>query len=333
MGTATQVNLLSNSNVAVAGHSTIVNSGNTILNGNLTLSTGSVVTGFPPGVVNGTQFIDDSTAVQSQLDVVTAYNQAANETPADAIAVELGLVTLTPGIYSGGTFSITTGNLTLDAGGDSSAVWVFQSAATLNMDDALSIVLINGAQATNVFWQVGSSATIGANDIFMGTIMALASISVGAGTTVNGGLLVQTGSVTLNDDTINVVASVVVPTVTTQAETSVTALTATANGNITVTGGANATLEGFVYDIVSNSLPGNVAPGSSGYAYNISTSGSFGAGAFTGFMAGLSAGTTYYVRAFAENSAGYSYGAEISFTTSSLAIPGIIHCNLIYPTV
>ena len=111
-------------------------------------------------------------------------------------------------------------------------------------------------------------------------------------------------------------SGVIIPTVTTQSVSSITKTTATGNGNITATGGANATYQGVVYDTASHSLPGNVAPGSSGYASVANTSGSFGTGAFTQAITGLSNGTTYYVRAYAQNSSGYAYGSEVSFTTA-----------------
>ncbi|MBI4085993.1 MAG: fibronectin type III domain-containing protein [Candidatus Liptonbacteria bacterium] len=111
------------------------------------------------------------------------------------------------------------------------------------------------------------------------------------------------------------------PTVTTQAVSSITATTATGNGNITATGGANADTRGFVYDTASRALPGNVAPGSSGYASSASDAGAFGAGAYTKGLTGLTGSTTYYTRAYAHNSAGYSYGGEVSFTTLDASPP------------
>lgn len=109
--------------------------------------------------------------------------------------------------------------------------------------------------------------------------------------------------------------NVLLPTVTTQAVTAITGTTATGNGNITVTGGANSTTRGVVYDTITHALPGNVAPGSSGYASSVIESGSFGTGAFTESITGLSLGTKYFVRAFSQNSTGYSYGAEVTFQT------------------
>jgi hypothetical protein len=113
---------------------------------------------------------------------------------------------------------------------------------------------------------------------------------------------------------------VTIPTVTTQAVSAIKDATATANGTITDTGGGNADSEGFVYDTATKSLPGNVAPASSGYASVASNTGSFGAGAFTVNLTGLTGGTTYFGRAYTHNAAGYSYGSEVSFTTAVVSI-------------
>jgi hypothetical protein len=114
---------------------------------------------------------------------------------------------------------------------------------------------------------------------------------------------------------------VVAPTVTTQAVSSIATTTATGNGNITATGGANADTRGIVYSTATQTLPGNVAPGSSGYSGLVNeTGGSFSTGAYTESLTGLTGNTTYYARAYAHNSAGYSYGAEVSFSTTKIAV-------------
>ena len=118
---------------------------------------------------------------------------------------------------------------------------------------------------------------------------------------------------------------IALPTVTTQAATAIAQTTATGNGNITATGGANSSAEGFVYGTSSQSLPGNVAPGSSGYTSYVTQSGSYGTGAFTEGVTGLTANTTYYMRAWSQNSTGYAYGAEVSFSNvgTTLSFSGI----------
>jgi hypothetical protein len=181
---------------------TITNTGATTINGNLGLSPGSSVTGSP--TVTGTSNIDNPAAVQVKQDLTAAYNQAAALPSTILQATDLGGQTLTPGVYSGqaGSLSITSGNLTLDAGGNVNATWVFQTSSTLIVANGTSVILANGAQAKNVFWQVGSSATIGTTATFNGTIAALTSITANTGAVINGGLWVQNGSVTLDANTM-----------------------------------------------------------------------------------------------------------------------------------
>ncbi|HCI05361.1 TPA: DUF3494 domain-containing protein, partial [Patescibacteria group bacterium] len=166
---ATAVNLGTADNFAVLAGSTITNTGSSVINGDLGLSPGSSVTGFPPGIVNGTQHVANATAVQAQIDLTAAYNNAAGQTPISTVATELGGTTKTAGVYDSadGTFGIT-GTLTLDAQGDPNAIFVFKTASTLITAGSSNVSLINGAQACNVFWQVGSSATLGANSVFKG---------------------------------------------------------------------------------------------------------------------------------------------------------------------
>jgi len=203
------INLLTTSTYGVLAGSTITNSGTTTINGDLGLSPGSAVTGAP--VVTGATNIDNPAAVQAQTDLVTAYNQAAAFPGAVTIPTELGGTTLPPGVYSSlsGTFSITTGTLTLDAAGNPNAFWIFKTATTLVLGTGTSVSLINKAQSLNVFWQVGSSATIGVGAVFQGTILALTSISVNTGAILTGRLLAQTGAVTLLGNTITTPSSTV----------------------------------------------------------------------------------------------------------------------------
>ncbi|MDP9847526.1 ice-binding family protein [Streptosporangium lutulentum] len=144
---------------AVLAGSTVTNTGSTVVTGNLGLSPGTAVTGFPPGTVNGTIHAADADAAQAQVDLTAAYDDAAARTPAATVPTELGGTTVTPGVYTSaaGTFGIT-GNLTLNAQGDPNTVFVFQAASTLVTASASTVTLTGGAQASNVFWQVGSSA-------------------------------------------------------------------------------------------------------------------------------------------------------------------------------
>ena len=156
------LNLGAAANFAVLAGSTVANTGLTTVNGDLGLSPGSAVTGFPPGVLNGTQHVADTTAAQAKLDLTTAYNDAAGRTVAPiSVAGNLGGMTLAPGLYkSTSSLEISSGNLTLDAQGDANGVFIFQIASTLITTAGRQVILSGGAKAANVFWQVGTSATL-----------------------------------------------------------------------------------------------------------------------------------------------------------------------------
>jgi len=190
-------------NFAVLGAATVTNTGATTITGDLGLSPGTSVTGFPPGHVTGTVYTADSVALQAQADLTTAYNDAAALAATATIPVELGGTTETPGVYvsPAGTFGIT-GTVTLNAQGNPAAVFVFKAASTLITASASNVKLVNGAKAANVFWLVGSSATLGTYSTLKGNVMALASITVTTGVTIHGRALARTAAVTLDTDTI-----------------------------------------------------------------------------------------------------------------------------------
>jgi type VI secretion system secreted protein VgrG len=189
----------------VLAGTTITNTGITLVMGDMGMSPGTAVTGFPPGIASGTTHVADGVADTAKDDLLTAHNDAAGRTGSISVSGDLGGVTLTPGIYkSTSSLAITSGILTLDAQGDPSRTFIFQIASTLITGSATQIVLSGGAQAQCIFWQVGSSATLGTNSTFKGTIMALTSITATTGMTMDGRLLASNGAVTMDTNTITV---------------------------------------------------------------------------------------------------------------------------------
>lgn len=202
---ATSVNLDTANGFAVLGGTTVTNTGYSVVNGDLGLSPGAstLVTGFPPGIVNGTIHVTDDTAASAQTSLTTAYNDATGQScDTDLTGQDLGNLTLTPGVYCFSTSAQLTGALTLDAQGDPSAVFIFKTGSTLITASDSSVNLINSAQSCNVFWRVGSSATLGSSTIFTGNIIALTSITINISATVDGRVLARNGEVILNSNTI-----------------------------------------------------------------------------------------------------------------------------------
>jgi hypothetical protein len=187
---------------AVLGGSTATSAGVSTLDGDLGVSPGTAATGFPPGHLNGTLHAGDAAATQAHADLASAYADAARRGPAAPIDGDLGGLTLTPGVYAAGAALTLAGTLTLDAQGDPSAVFILQAGSTLGTAASSHVNLTGGAQACNVFWQVGTSATLGASSTLDGTLLASTSISMGDGVIVNGRALARDGAVTLINDTI-----------------------------------------------------------------------------------------------------------------------------------
>lgn len=187
---------------ALAG-SALTSTGDTTITGNIGVYPGTSITGFPPGTVTGSTHNDDSTAQQAQADAATAYNNLANMGPAQSLTgQDLGGLTLTSGVYNFASSGQLTGKLTLDAQGNANALFVFQFGSTLTTAVSSSIVLINRGQACNVYWQVGTSATIGTTTSFVGNIVAETAITLNHGVTVEGGVYALNAAVTLDGDSV-----------------------------------------------------------------------------------------------------------------------------------
>ena len=193
---------------AVLGGSTVTNTGPTVVNGDLGVSPGSAVVGFPPGTVTGTIHAADAVALAAQNSIITAFNALASQ-PCDVnlTGQDLGGMTLIPGAYCFSTSAQLTGTLTLDGQGNPGAVWVFQIGSTLTTASGSRVAFINAGQPCGTFWQVGSSATLGTTTDFSGNILALASITLNTGATSAGGLFARTGAVTLDSNNVSVVGS------------------------------------------------------------------------------------------------------------------------------
>ncbi|MHB8281135.1 MAG: ice-binding family protein [Candidatus Humimicrobiaceae bacterium] len=201
----TTVNLGTAASFAVLAGTGITNTGNSVINGDIGSYPTASITGFPPGIVNGTNHAGDAVTQGAKDDLVIAYNDAAGRTPTSATdytGVDLGGLTLTSGVYRASTSMALTGTLTLDAQGDPNAVFIFQAGSTLTTASSSAVSLINGARFCRVFWQVGSSATLGTSTSFVGHIFALTSITATTGATVQGQLLARNGAVTLDTNTI-----------------------------------------------------------------------------------------------------------------------------------
>ncbi len=221
-------------NYAVLGGSTVTNTGNSVLNGSLGLSPGTSITGFPPGTVAGSIDNANGAAAQAQIDLTAAYLDAAGRPLNATTTADLGNLVLVGGVYAGPSKSplSLTGPLTLDGAGDPNSVFIFQTDSTLITASGSTVTLINSAQECNVFWQVGSSATLGTGSVFAGNILALTSITVTTGVTVHGRALARNGAVTLDTDTfILPTCDLSVPTTTTA--TTVPGATTTAVGGAT----------------------------------------------------------------------------------------------------
>lgn len=226
---ATAVALGTADSFVVLAGSGITNTGPTTLNGDMGTYPTTTITGSSTITINGTNHAGDSVTQGAKTDLVTAYNSAAGQTSTNAISGDLGGQTLVAGVYTSSSSIGVTGALTLNGAGNADSVFIFQAGSTLTTASGSSVVLTNGAQACNVFWQVGSSATLGTGSSFVGTIIALTSITLTTGATISGRALARNGAVTLDTNTISrpscAAVAATTTTTTTVAETTTTTTT------------------------------------------------------------------------------------------------------------
>lgn len=243
------VGLGSVASFSVLAGSTVTNTGPTTMFGDLGLSPGSSVTGAP--VVLGQEHVDDAVAIEAKNALTTAYNDAAGRPTEGSAGTELAGQTFTAGVRTASSsLLLSSGSVILDAQGDPNAVFIFQIGSTLITGSNTTVQLINGAQACNVFWQVGSSATLGTGTRFVGTVMAAETITAGTAATIHGRLLAQTAAVNLDTNTITQSNCAIGTTETTApAETAAleaAAIKPTSGGGTTTSGGTVTSSPGVV---------------------------------------------------------------------------------------
>jgi hypothetical protein len=201
LGAAAPVGLGTAESFSVLAGSTVTNTGPTTMFGDLGLSPGSSVTGAPH--VLGATHVDDAVAIEAKNSLTTAYNDAASRPSNGSAGTDLSGQVFLPGVRTASSsLLLSSGSVTLDAQGNPNAVFIFQIGSTLITGSNTSVALVNGAQACNVFWEVGSSATLGTGTSFVGTVMASATITANTAATIHGRLLAQTGAVNLDTNTI-----------------------------------------------------------------------------------------------------------------------------------
>ncbi|MFF9981751.1 ice-binding family protein [Streptomyces erythrochromogenes] len=262
---ATPVPLATAASFSVLAGQGVTNTGPSVISHDLGTHPNPAISGFPPGLVLGAVHAADAVALQAKSDLVQAYNNAAGQATDFALAAGIGAgQTLLPGVHTATAGVGLTGDLILDAGGNPNAVWVFQIPEALTTASNSRVLLTNGASACNVYWQIGSSATLGTNSTFVGTIMALTSISVTTGTNIEGRALARNGAVTL--DTNRIFLGGCATGGTTTGTTTGTTGTPTAGSTTGTTVGliGGGLLGGPIVDLVSGGTSGNVAGNTSG---------------------------------------------------------------------
>lgn len=224
---------------AVLAGTTVTNTGLSVISGDLGLSPGSSVTGFPPGLLLGTQHVSDAVAVQAKKDLTTAYNDAAGRpTKTDVTGKDLAGMTLTPGVYEANSAMALTGDLTLNAQGNPAAVFIFKAGSTLITGPNSTVKFTNGGSSCNVYWQVGSSATLNTATRFIGTIMAHTSATLGTTARLEGRVMAMTGAVTLHS---NMITAPQCDTVTSTVGSTATSAATGVTGGVSSGGSPGAT--------------------------------------------------------------------------------------------
>ena len=248
-------------NFAVLGGSAVTNTGPTVIIGDLGVSPGTSITGFPPGTVVGATHATDAVAAQAQADNTTAYNVLASEAcnTTYGVPTDIGGLTLVPGVYCFSSSAQLTGALTLNANGNPNAAWVFEVGSTLTSASNASVLLINGASPCNVAWQVGSSATIGTGTNFVGDILALASITLNTNATLSGRALAQTGAVTMDSNNVAIPAcAVTTATPTINKSFSPASITAGGISTLTITLSNASSTDASITAPLTDTLPSGV---------------------------------------------------------------------------
>lgn len=191
-------------NFAVLGASAVTSTGDTVLNGDLGVAPGTTITGFGPGLVNGTTYAGGAVAQQAQNDALADYNKLTGLAPSQNLSGQnLGGLTLTPGVYNFSSLAQLTGTLTLNAEGNPNAQFVFQIGSALITAGGAAVVLKNDASALSVSWVIGSSATLGTGTDFIGNVLANQSITLNQGASLSGSAVALNGAVTLDDNDIS----------------------------------------------------------------------------------------------------------------------------------
>lgn len=195
------VGLGSASSFSVLAGSTVTNTGPTTMFGDLGLDPGTAVTGAPHTL--GAKHINDGVSLKAKSDLVSGYNDAAGRSATKLASADLSGHSFTPGVYSASSSLLfSAGKVTLNAQGNPNAVFIFQVGSSMTTGSATTVLLTNGAQPCNVYWKIGASATLGTNSRFIGTVMALTTITAKTGATMNGRLLARNGAVNLDTNTI-----------------------------------------------------------------------------------------------------------------------------------